>query len=224
MRSEGFMPKIDIIEMIDLLDKHDASFMFPGHFNISTNSMKIAFTDYVKTGKSTAFDELILMYKCGLDATMWNLNSCFNWMSEEEFNTIHRIFNDEGFWKASHSHNDNEIQNILDWASYCRDQTIREATQEHRRQKADSFISNKKTRKAIFNRDGEICAACGSTDNLSLDHITAVNNGGEDTLENLQVLCTSCNSIKGDKCLPLKTLKRMVKKRKEKAEAKNGKA
>ena len=52
-------------------------------------------------------------------------------------------------------------------------------------------------REAIFVRDGRICKHCGCSDNLTIDHIHPVAHGGTDELENLQVLCRSCNSKKG---------------------------
>lgn len=51
----------------------------------------------------------------------------------------------------------------------------------------------------MFERDGHRCARCGSTKRLGLDHIEPVSKGGPDTLENLQVLCLSCNSAKGNR-------------------------
>lgn len=52
-------------------------------------------------------------------------------------------------------------------------------------------------RRTVFERDGYACVTCGATDRLSLDHIIAYSRGGEDTLENLQTMCTPCNSRKG---------------------------
>lgn len=52
-------------------------------------------------------------------------------------------------------------------------------------------------RSAIYDRDGYACVECEGTDNLSLDHIWPHSRGGEDTLENLQTMCRSCNSKKG---------------------------
>ena len=47
------------------------------------------------------------------------------------------------------------------------------------------------------------CACCGFTDRsrvpFHVDHIIAMNNGGKSVLENLQILCRSCNSRKSDK-------------------------
>jgi len=54
-----------------------------------------------------------------------------------------------------------------------------------------------KIRRAVFARDGHRCQWCGATDDLTLDHIWPQLLGGEHTLENLRVLCRSCNSSKG---------------------------
>lgn len=52
-------------------------------------------------------------------------------------------------------------------------------------------------RTAVYERDGWACLHCGSVESLTLDHIHPYSRGGEDTLENLQTLCRSCNSKKG---------------------------
>lgn len=54
------------------------------------------------------------------------------------------------------------------------------------------------TRRAVFERDGFACLVCSTPDDLTLDHIVAYSKGGPDTVENLRVLCRSCNSRKGD--------------------------
>jgi 5-methylcytosine-specific restriction endonuclease McrA len=54
----------------------------------------------------------------------------------------------------------------------------------------------RKIRQLVINRDG-CCQRCGTEDNLSVDHIVPRNLGGNDSLDNLEVLCASCNSSKG---------------------------
>lgn len=44
----------------------------------------------------------------------------------------------------------------------------------------------------------EKCAWCGTTEDLQLDHILAKCNGGDNYIENCQVLCRKCNLIKRD--------------------------
>ncbi|OGU60756.1 MAG: hypothetical protein A2X64_05525 [Ignavibacteria bacterium GWF2_33_9] len=48
---------------------------------------------------------------------------------------------------------------------------------------------------------GKKCNYCGSTSNLSLDHIFPQKYGGKDDAENLIFACKSCNSSKGKKDL-----------------------
>jgi len=43
------------------------------------------------------------------------------------------------------------------------------------------------------------CLACGATENLSLDHVVPIARGGLNSIENIQVLCRSCNSSKRTK-------------------------
>jgi hypothetical protein len=52
-------------------------------------------------------------------------------------------------------------------------------------------------RQRVYARDGFACLHCGSAEYLSLDHIHPHSRGGKDTFENLQTLCTPCNSSKG---------------------------
>lgn len=51
---------------------------------------------------------------------------------------------------------------------------------------------------AIGRRDGFRCASCRNTSNdLQIDHVVPVSKDGSNDLDNLQLLCRSCNSLKG---------------------------
>ena len=54
----------------------------------------------------------------------------------------------------------------------------------------------RKIREQVIRRDG-VCQQCGSDERLSVDHIVPRTLGGNDSMNNLQVLCSSCNSRKG---------------------------
>lgn len=49
--------------------------------------------------------------------------------------------------------------------------------------------------------NGARCVYCGSTDNLSVDHLLPRIKGGEDDVDNLVCSCRTCNSSKGKKDL-----------------------
>lgn len=58
-----------------------------------------------------------------------------------------------------------------------------------------------KNRSAIFaalvERDGCHCQRCGAEDRLQIDHVTPLAKGGNNDLDNLQLLCATCNARKG---------------------------
>lgn len=43
---------------------------------------------------------------------------------------------------------------------------------------------------------GGKCKECSSTENLELDHIVPLSKGGEDSIEDPQVLCAACHIMK----------------------------
>src|SRR5512139_417139 len=57
----------------------------------------------------------------------------------------------------------------------------------------------KALRQKIYERDGFCCVECRGTEDLSIDHIVPVICGGDNSEDNLQTLCRSCNSRKGTK-------------------------
>ncbi len=58
----------------------------------------------------------------------------------------------------------------------------------------------------LFQACGGLCAGCLDTfqqiGNMQVDHIIPVHLGGNNELENLQLLCRSCNVKKGTKTMP----------------------
>lgn len=55
---------------------------------------------------------------------------------------------------------------------------------------------------ALYGQQEGHCTGCGEhfkAPNLTVDHIIARNKGGTDHIENLQLLCGHCNSVKGDR-------------------------
>ena len=54
----------------------------------------------------------------------------------------------------------------------------------------------------LYGQQGGDCAGCGThfqPQHLTVDHIIAQSKGGTDHIDNLQLLCGHCNSIKGDR-------------------------
>ena len=63
-------------------------------------------------------------------------------------------------------------------------------------------IPYRKQKHVLFGRQEGRCAGCKIAflfPNLTIDHVVPRSKGGTDHLENLQLLCGACNSIKGDR-------------------------
>ena len=54
---------------------------------------------------------------------------------------------------------------------------------------------------AVMSKSHGQCLACGSKDNLQVDHILPVSRGGTNELDNLQMLCQRCNGSKHNKTM-----------------------
>ena len=57
-------------------------------------------------------------------------------------------------------------------------------------------------RKRLYGEQSGDCTGCGThfkLQNLTVDHIIARSKGGTDHIQNLQLLCGHCNSVKGDR-------------------------
>ena len=53
-------------------------------------------------------------------------------------------------------------------------------------------------RERIFSRDGRVCQLCGTDEGeMHIDHIIPRKAGGDHSLDNLRVLCKTCNLKKG---------------------------
>jgi 5-methylcytosine-specific restriction endonuclease McrA len=60
------------------------------------------------------------------------------------------------------------------------------------------IMSHRPSKTMIYKRDSNSCQYCGSTRNLTIDHVIPKCRGGEDTWENLVVACGPCNTKKGN--------------------------
>ena len=54
---------------------------------------------------------------------------------------------------------------------------------------------SKKTRRAVYARDGYACALCDSTKYLQVHHCVKRSQGGTDSIQNLICLCADCHAL-----------------------------
>ena len=90
--------------------------------------------------------------------------------------------------------------------SYIRNEALKECEASDVCETTDSkqdtrLPLNSSIRKLIFERDFYRCINCGTHKSLSIDHIVPVSKGGGNEIKNLQTLCATCNSSKGNKSM-----------------------
>ena len=56
----------------------------------------------------------------------------------------------------------------------------------------------KKVREAVWERDGGACVECGATSDLQLEHEKPLWMGGDNSIENLRLMCAACHRPKTD--------------------------
>ena len=60
---------------------------------------------------------------------------------------------------------------------------------------------------ALAEANGECCVNCDETADLVLDHVIPIAKGGLSRLDNLQLLCSTCNRIKGKLAIDCRSAK-----------------
>ena len=97
------------------------------------------------------------------------------------------------------------------WAQNNRDK-IRSYNAKRRAQKANGggSYTDFEWRRLVKHQDGR-CLACGKKKRLTADHVIPISKGGSSNIENIQGLCTSCNSRKGNKTIDYRRGNRLTR-------------
>lgn len=82
--------------------------------------------------------------------------------------------------------------------SYWRDPTRQRNRRHARRVLESEFVVLPKELRRLYSQP---CAACGSMEDQSLDHVVPLSRGGRHTVGNLQTLCLSCNVKKANRTM-----------------------
>jgi tetratricopeptide (TPR) repeat protein len=76
-----------------------------------------------------------------------------------------------------------------------------ESKQHHQKGRSPFRSIPTEVKNRVLARDGGRCVMCGSSDGIHFDHILPVSKGGDNTEDNIQILCKDCNLRKHDKII-----------------------
>lgn len=160
----------------------------PDHFSINTDDYRYATRNLSPSARGLWVDCLCYMWnnkkKGELIATPEQLPRLFGESENEVINLLNEIA-DEGLIKIIRE----GIRLIIinTWIHSRFDSTRRPSIPQHIRRLVLSVGA---------------CSKCGSTENLSVDHIYPWSKGGAHNINNFQCLCLGCNLKKGAKLTP----------------------
>ncbi|KZX17529.1 HNH endonuclease [Methanobrevibacter cuticularis] len=87
---------------------------------------------------------------------------------------------------------------------------------KNRKKKNPRIQLDKDTKRLVYEKDNFQCSVCGEKDleKLTVDHINPVSLRGGNDINNLQILCEECNSLKGAAMLTNEEIKMIIDNRK----------
>lgn len=187
--------------MIDFLEEstYFGGFTFAGCFDMNTDDLKVLYEHYKETGRNLLDDYCTVKYE------KWELHKYRDpyhefMIKHDELNKIRVAVSNMRRVNMYESELLREIEyhaknRYEKWQQYQKRQISEE------RREACKYTSKENVRKWVFAVYGEECLKCGTTENITIDHIKPVARGGKNRLWNLQPLCQSCNSSKGTKTI-----------------------
>jgi len=194
------MDKKEKDKLLDFVkgSNHFCGFTMYGHFDMPREYFNIAYEHYLKTGENV-LDEYSDIIYLSWDIKDFIFGNGYPLIEERKILYYKKLIQNKGFWIINNLLLKEQIEEIKRYLLACEKYYLNKKTYKSRRKEASIFTNNIAIRKKVFKRDGKKCSKCGSSENLTIDHITPIYRGGGNELGNLQVLCKSCNSSKSTK-------------------------
>ena len=189
MESKRIINENLINKFFEEFNKYGAISIY-GWFYAENSVISTALIEYLKTGINHMQEYCdIIYFKEGLNSKEPE------YIDKNTYTKYHKIiYGKDNFWNTKYFMSDEEIEYAEKFLLSVYFRILSEKTYEIR--KKESKKNNKKALEILL-QTTDCCANCGTKTNLTLDHKIPLKHGGENTIDNYQVLCKSCNSKKG---------------------------
>ncbi len=165
-----------------------------GNYHIEEHHFLKATEHFLKTGENQLHTLDIIIH------ATWKEDDYYSQSiySEETIKVLEALLSGELFWQVD----DFDIEEIaIITQELERSTAVTDALQSYPHRRKQSLRKNQKVRAELLEKYNYKCVQCGSEESLHVDHIIPVRCGGSDDINNLQILCQSCNSSKGSKII-----------------------
>jgi len=166
-----------------------------GSYNLDEYYFLKATQHFLETGENELNNLDTIVHASWYDSSGYGGTSIF---SQETVDFLDSFFRGKQFWKVE-DFNDNEIDTIRFGLKMSKASLDHLKSYPNRRKQ--SIRNNQRVRKDVLDKYNHQCNQCSSKKSLEVDHIIPIKSGGSDDMDNLQILCKSCNSSKGAKII-----------------------
>lgn len=168
-------------DIVNFLSENEVSFTVPGCYGLSSDIVLMALKELEEKGSSN----IISLHR------KWTY---FCWrLKEKYYNSVFTVEElEEGLALKKFWDDDEDVSYIL---LLIEELKIKEQIrQTYKFKRKIGFSASLK--KECLKRDNFLCVKCNSQENLEVDHIVELVDGGENDISNLQTLCTECHKEK----------------------------
>lgn len=172
----------------NMLERCDVSFS-TGHYNIPTDVVQAAFTEYTASGSIEIIKNYTFFYDNADQMELYSPCEILSiYKGDDKLPELGRLI--KKMKTLAVKLNDQSLDDYLQELSLLYAEVEGYSKAKHAIERSQF---SQKIKRAVKKRDGMSCVLCGIKDKLEVDHIRELRCGGDNSMNNLQTLCKPCH-------------------------------